>query len=368
MKKIKVWFPIIIFLSLLGLVIPVRYLYSQTPDKESAGREVSAGQESKPASIDLLELLNKHLGDSYFWPLLGMDKRSSSLPLPVILGKSGTGWDFFWSSRLWDGAHYKGYYIAQEGKYAGKIVMLNSLGEEVRPLDLSMTRNACALFLSGLLLVSFLLFVARLYRRRPLEMPKRALGGVEMIMITLIDDVIKPCIGRDYKRYVSYLLTLFFFILTINLMGLIVVFPGGVNLSGNVSVTMVLAGCTLVITILSGTRAYWKEIFWPDVPVWLNAPVPMMTIIEVFEIFSKPFALMIRMFANMFGGHVIGMVLVVLIFIIAPMGASYAWGTALFVVPFSVFMLLIEVLICVIQAYVFFMLSTLFIGLARVRY
>ena len=120
MKKVKVWFPIIILLSLLGLVIPIQHIFSETPGKESDTTGVSAVQKPKPASIDLLELLNKHLGDSYFWPLLGMDKRSSSLPLPVILGKSGTGWDFFWSSRLWDGARYKGYYIAQEGKYERK--------------------------------------------------------------------------------------------------------------------------------------------------------------------------------------------------------------------------------------------------------
>ena len=147
-------------------------------------------------------------------------------------------------------------------------------------------------------------------------------------------------------------------------MGLIVVFPGGTNLMGNISITFVLSICTFVVVNVSGRKKYWKEIFWPDVPTWLKFPVPMMPLIELFGIFTKPVALMIRLFANMLGGHLITLVLVSLIFIFSTMGAAAAGGTAIVAVIFAVFMGLIDLLICFIQAYVFFMLSTIFISLA----
>ncbi len=318
--------------------------------------------------VNPLDLINDHLSDHYYWSLFGLEKKALTIPLLVIVRSEDSGWSVFRSTRLWDGAVYDGYYIADKGPFQGKIVRKDAQGDEVRPLDLSFTKNAFALFVSGAILILILFSLKRHYRRKPLQMPTGLKGMIEMLMIMLVDEVIKPCVGRHYKKYTPYLLTVFFFILTINLLGLIVVFPGGANLSGNISVCLVLAACTLVITLFSGTRAYWKEIFWPDVPVWLNAPIPILTIIELFGIFSKPFALMVRMFANLFGGHVIAIVLASLIFIFAPLGVAYAGISAVFVVLFSVFMLLIEVLVCFIQAYVFFMLSSLFIGLTKVEH
>lgn len=171
-----------------------------------------------------------------------------------------------------------------------------------------------------------------------------------------------PRLSLIAQLEVPYLLTLFFFILVANLMGLMVVFPGGANLTGNLSVTLVLALCTFVVVNFSGNRRYWKEVFWPDVPTWLKVPVPMMPVIEVFGILTKPVALMIRLFANMLGGHLITLVLVSLIFIMSAWGAAVAGGTAAVAVLFAVFMGLIDLLICFIQAYVFFMLSTIFIS------
>ena len=150
-----------------------------------------------------------------------------------------------------------------------------------------------------------------------------------------------------------------------NLLGLIVIFPGGANLTGNIAVTMVLAVLTFIMTNLYGTKHYWKEIFWPDVPVWLKCPLPIMQVIEVFGMFTKPAALTVRLFANMMGGHMIVIVLTMLIFIFAPMGAGVAGATTVVSVLFSIFMLLIDVLVSFIQAYVFTMLSTIFISLAQ---
>ena len=112
---------------------------------------------------------------------------------------------------------------------------------------------------------------------------------IEALVLMIYDDVIKGCIGEDYKRYAPYLLTAFFFVLVNNLMGLIPIFPGGANVTGNIAITLVLAVITFLFTNIFGTKEYWKEIFWPDVPTWLKAPVPMMPLIEFFGIFTKPF-------------------------------------------------------------------------------
>lgn len=319
--------------------------------------------------VNPLELIEEHTGDSYSWPLFGIHVKALTLPLPVIVrNRENREWSVFSSARLADGAIYQGYRIAQEGAYAGKVVTQDANGKWVRPLDFSFTRNAAALFVAGGILIFLLFSLSCFYKRNPLRMPKRLLGALEILIEMLVKEVIKPCLGRHAREYTPYLLTLFFFILTINLLGLIVVFPGGVNLSGNVSVCLVLASCTLVLTVIGATRRYWHEIFLPDVPIWLNTPIPLMTVVEVFGIFTKPMALMVRMFANLFGGHVITIVLTSLIFIFAPIGIGIATGVSVLVVLFSVFMLMIEVLVCFIQAYVFFMLSSLFIGLTKVEH
>ena len=161
-----------------------------------------------------------------------------------------------------------------------------------------------------------------------------------------------------------YLLTAFFFIFVMNLLGLMVIFPGGANLTGNVAITLVLALCTFFITNLRGNKHYWKEIFWPDVPIWLKCPLPIMQAIEVFGMFTKPAALCGRLFANMMGGHMIVIVLTLLIFIFASFGPVVTGGITAFSVLFSLFMLLLDTLVSFIQAYVFTMLSTLFISMA----
>jgi F-type H+-transporting ATPase subunit a len=146
---------------------------------------------------------------------------------------------------------------------------------------------------------------------------------------------------------------------------LIVIFPGGANLTGNIAVTLVLALLTFVVTNVCGNKHYWKEIFWPDVPIWLKCPLPIMQIIEVFGIFTKPAALCVRLFANMMGGHMIVITLTVLIFIFGAFGVAAASGSVVISVLFSIFMLALDVLVSFIQAYVFTMLSTIFISLAQ---
>jgi F-type H+-transporting ATPase subunit a len=179
--------------------------------------------------------------------------------------------------------------------------------------------------------------------------------------------VIKPCIGKNYARYAPYLLTVFFFIFINNLMGIIPILPGGVNVTGNIAVTFTLALFTFIIVNIFGTREYWKEIFWPDVPMWLKVPVPLMPAIELVGVFTKPFALMIRLFANILAGHAIVLGLTSMIFLTVSLGAVMNTGMSILSVVMTIFIDFVELLVAFIQAYVFTMLSAVFIGLSQVE-
>jgi F-type H+-transporting ATPase subunit a len=179
------------------------------------------------------------------------------------------------------------------------------------------------------------------------------------------DNIIKKCIGKDYRRYAPYLLTAFFFIFFNNVLGLIPIFPEGANLTGNIAVTLVLALCTFIAVNVFGNRAYWKDILWPEVPLFLKAPLPIMPLIEFFGILTKPMALTIRLFANIFAGHCIILALTSLIFLTVAMGPVISGSMTVVSVLFSVFMLCLELLVAYIQAYVFTMLSAVFIGMSR---
>ena len=186
-----------------------------------------------------------------------------------------------------------------------------------------------------------------------------------MFVMTVNDDLIKPSVGeKHYKRFAPYLLTAFFFIFITNLLGLIPIFPGGANVTGNINITFFLAFATLIVVNFSGNREYWKEIFWPPVPAWLKVPVPMMPVIELFGIFTKPFALMVRLFANIMGGHAIILSLTCIIFITAQLGAHISAPLTVVSFALMIFMNCLELLVAFIQAYVFTMLSAVFIGLA----
>jgi F-type H+-transporting ATPase subunit a len=190
---------------------------------------------------------------------------------------------------------------------------------------------------------------------------------MEMFIMNINDDVIKPCIGKDYRKFAPYLLTVFFFVFINNLMGLIPIFPGGANVTGNIAITFVLALFTFVIVNVFGTKEYFREIFWPDVPLWLKVPIPLMPAIELVGVFTKPFALMIRLFANILAGHYIVLGLTCLVFVTVSLGHAMNTSMTVVSVLFTVFINMVELLVAYIQAYVFTMLSAVFIGLARVE-
>lgn len=350
----------------LRYIAIILLLLISMPGMLSAQSAGSAPQEGEQ-ELDVNELVFGHIGDAYEWHVVTLGDTELSIPLPVIV-KSSTGWHVFCSSRLEEGA-YEGLYIAKGGAYDGKIVERNAAGEEVRPLDISITKNVLGLFINSAVLLIILMGCVRWYKKHPVEQgaPRGGVGMIEALVLMIYDDVIKGCVGENYRRYAPYLLTAFFFVLVNNLMGLIPVFPGGANVTGNIAITLVLALCTFVLTNVYGTREYWKEIFWPDVPTWLKAPIPMMPLIEFFGIFTKPFALMIRLFANIMAGHAAILSLIAIIFITVKAGAVINGSMTVVAVAFGIFMDALEVLVAFIQAYVFTMLSAVFIGLSQVK-
>ena len=318
--------------------------------------------------VDVKEILFSHVEDSYGWHITTIGEKEITIHLPIILYNKEKGWSFFSSKKLRENkGGYNDYYIAENGLNSGKIVVKNKAGEEVRPLDLSITKVTLALFINSVLLLIIILGVARWYKKNDTikKAPKGFVGFMEAFIMMINDEIIKPCVGSNYKKFSPYLLTAFFFIFLNNIMGLIPIFPGGVTVTGNIAVTLFLALATFFVTNVFGSKDYWKDVFWPDVPVWLKVPIPIMPIIELFGVLTKPVALMIRLFANLLAGHMVMIILTCLIFITASFGPAIYGPMTVTSVIFNMFMTVLEILVAFIQAYVFTMLSAVFIGLAQ---
>lgn len=340
----------------VGLLFMLLLLFvSATTQSRASGSE---------GEVDVKEIVLGHMSDAYDWHITTWNGHHISIPLPVIV-KGQNGWDVFSSARLHENHTFKNYYIHSED---GKIYEKAADGTVLRPLDFSMTKNVVQIWIVVIVMIAVFLGTARWYKNKTPEdyAPKGFVGLIEMFVMSIQDDLIRPSVGeKHYRTYAPFLLTCFFFIFTTNLLGLIPFFPGGANITGNINITFFLALCTMLLVNIFGNKEYWKEVLWPPVPVWLKVPVPMMPVIEIFGIFTKPFALMVRLFANMMGGHAIILSLTCVIFITCKMGAVI--GSSLTVVSFfmMLFMNCLELLVAFIQAYVFTMLSAVFIGLAH---
>ncbi|MDD3877635.1 MAG: F0F1 ATP synthase subunit A [Bacteroidales bacterium] len=317
------------------------------------------------------KMIIDHIVDAYEWHLLTIGETHVSVYLPVILFDEGQ-FHVFSSSKFHHGhSSYDGYKIETEGFFKGSIVKtkgdsMETDTEASLPFDISITKHVLALFFSLTLLLVVFISVARKYKRNPNKAPNGFQGLIEPLIIFIRDDVAKTSIGeKKYEKYTPYLLTLFFFIFLNNLLGLIPIFPGGANLTGDISVTMTLALFTFFITQFIGTKNYWAHIFnTPDVPWYLKVPIPIMPIIEIVGAVIKPFVLMIRLFANISAGHIIVLGFVSLIFILGNVTAPLGFGISVISVPLSIFMSFIELLVAFIQAYVFTLLTALYFGSA----
>ncbi|MBK6265841.1 F0F1 ATP synthase subunit A [Marivirga sp. S37H4] len=304
------------------------------------------------------EMIMHHISDSHEFHILGEGESSVSVPLPIIL-YTKNGLDIFMSSKFHHGEETvttdKGSYELIHDKiyYAGTYSEEEHTGEQ--PLDFSITKNVFTLILSSLLICLIFISTARAYKKRP-GAPKGLQSFMEPLIIFVRDEIAIPNIGKNYYKFMPYLLTVFFFIWLSNLIGLVPFFPGSSNLSGNVSFTATLAVITLLVTTFSGNKAYWKHIFWmPGVPV----PVKILLApIELISVFAKPFALAVRLFANITAGHIVILSLIGLIFILGSVAASAV------AVPLALFISVLELLVAFLQAFVFTLLSALFIGQA----
>lgn len=313
-----------------------------------------------------------HVTDAHSWHLFDYykdgEEHAVAIPLPVILINDGH-LDVFMSNKFHHGhATYKGYALVGGGAEKEEIVCVDAEGNPtgVKPIDLSITKTSAAVMIAVVLLI-VIVFVARAgYKKRPNQAPKGVQSLVEMLVVFVRDSIVRPMIGeKHYQRYLPYLLTLFFFIFFCNILGLIPFFPAGANITGNIAVTAILAVITFLITNLSGNKHYWVDIFnTPGVPAWLKI-FPLMPVVELVGVFTKPIVLMIRLFANMTAGHIVILGFMVIIFIMSNLfGTAVGGAVSVVSIFFSVFISLLECLVAYIQAFVFTMLSALYIGMA----
>ncbi len=387
--------------------------------------QTAFASEGKDEGVNVKEIIFHHLGDGYGWEV--PFSHVYRIPLPVIVKSEDGKWFCFSSSRLLkqvaevdpqtgkehienvadivsidrDGKTYQ-FVLAHVSKHENKVVQLFPVSSkeqlalqdqasrmakdngglvdeqvidgyvgvngtyyrEYKPWDISITKNVLALFITTIIVTAMVMSVVRYYSRKGYKAPRKGMGFMEMLISFIYTDMIKASLHDKARKFAPFLLTCFFFILTMNLLGLIVIFPGGANLTGNIAVTLVLAVLVFIVTNIHGTKHYWKEIFWPDVPLFLKFPLPIMQFIEIFSTLTKPAALCVRLFANMMGGHMIVITLTLLIFIFAAFGAVAAGGSVVISVLFSIFMLALDVLVSFIQAYVFTLLSTIFISMS----
>ena len=318
---------------------------------------------ARAQELDIDEYLFGHVSDAYGWHITTVNGRHISVHLPVIVRSRTTGWHLFSSKHIEEGEEYEGFVLDSDGKLKER----QPDGSLAKPLDISVTKNVLALMVNSLLLLLIVLLTARWYRRHDAvrEVPRGFTGLMEMLIMMVENDIVKECVGENYRRYSPYLLTAFFFIFINNLMGIVPFFPGGANVTGNIAVTMVLALFTFLAVNIFGNKHYWKDILWPDVPTWLKVPLPLMPLIEIIGLFTKPFSLMVRLFANILAGHFMILGVVAVIFLTAKMGVGLNAGLSVISVLFGIFMDILELLVAFIQAYVFTMLSSVFIGLSQ---
>ena len=368
---------VLLFLTILNLPVFANHHESENHDSTDLIHSSKPSEESNETYNPVPSIMH-HISDSHEWHFWGEGEGSFTLPLPIILWSNNGLIGPFLSSEF----HHNddGHVIVEKNnskliKVHGKIYQLNEgnniakfddnhhVSNATQPLDFSITKNVASMLI-GLILLLILFGFSGAKAKKNNGAPKGLLSFLEPLVLFVRDDIVKPNIGKNYQKYLPYLLTLFFFILVNNLIGLL---PGSANVTGNIAITLVLSLITLIVTNINGKKSYWGHIFKPPgVPLAL---MPIMIPIEIVGIFTKPFALMIRLFANISAGHIIILSLISLIFMAqSGLGNIAAWSLSPVAVAFVLFMDLIEVLVAFLQAYIFTLLTSLFIGLATVEH
>lgn len=349
--------------SLLVAVFSLSILFfsntssAQEHDPEHVTEQHSEDKGANTASeekFDPAELIMEHIKDGHefhFGPL--------TIPLPVILYSPQRGLDVFMSSKFHHGeATYKGYRLEH-----GHVVAVDAQDrpdESVTVYDLSLTRNVVQMILALIILSWIMISIAKRYSRGQgvRTAPSGLQNAIEPVITFVRDEVAKPNLGHKYEKYLPYLLTVFFFILINNIFGLI---PGAANVTGNIAFTLVLGVISFIVIMFSSNKHYWGHIVWPPVPLGVKI---ILIPVEILSVFTKPFALIIRLFANMVAGHIIILSFISLIFIFGAMNKGIGWGVSPVSILFTVFIYFIEILVAFIQAFIFTNLTAVFIGQA----
>ena len=309
---------------------------------------------SEDEDINISEIIFDHIGDDYEWHITEWKGKPIAIPLPCIV--------------IENGVHiFTAHHAAENGYAFNENCKLVNANTGKRPIDISITKNVLSLMISTLLLLIIILYTANWYKKHDVlkEVPTGLAACMEPLVM-MVHEMARENIGEeDYRRFSPYLCMAFLWILLNNFLGILPFFPGGANLTGNIAITLVLALFTFFTVNLNGTRHYYKEIFAPDVPGFLK---PIMPVIEVFSAIMKPVSLTIRLFANMLAGHIMILSMVCFIFIMAKYGPLLGGSMTVVSVLFGVFLDALECLVAFIQAYVFTMLSSIYIGLARVKH
>lgn len=304
-------------------------------------------EEVAKEEASISDVILHHVLDDHVWHFF--DGHYGTLYLPVIVYSSEKGFDVFSSKNFYDEHHnvveYNGYKLEHNHIYLA--------GTDKTVFDVSITKNVAMLFIDAILMLLIFTTVAKSFKKNAGKAPKGLQSFFEPIILFVRDEVVKPNMGHHYQKFLPYLLTLFFFILFGNLLGLL---PGAGNMSGNIAVTATLAILTFFITNFNGNKQYWGHIFWtPGVPLWLRVVILP---VEIIGIITKPISLMIRLFVAITAGHIVILALISLAFIFGSIWVGF--GSTLLVL----FISLIEILVAGIQAYVFTLFSALYIGMA----
>ncbi|MFD1094482.1 F0F1 ATP synthase subunit A [Salegentibacter chungangensis] len=343
----------------LTLAFALLPFFTFAKDKDAAGESEK--------EFNATEMIMHHIGDAHGWHFFGEGENSFTLPLPVIL-YTDNGLVTFMSSEF----HHdtEGHHIVEKDgmrfvNLHEEIYRLNAGAEAVefdeehnalnaeKPLDISITKNVAAMFITVILMLVFFNSLAKHHKKNE-HAPKGFNNVLETLVLFVRDEIAIPQIGKKkYMKFMPFLLTVFFFIWITNLLGLL---PGAANVTGNIAVTVSLGLFTLALIIVNGNKDYWKHVFWmPGIPTFVK---PILAIVEVMGVIIKPAALMIRLFANITAGHIIILSLIGLIFILENAGVA---GIS---VPFALFITVLELLVAFLQAFIFTILSALFIGMA----
>lgn len=349
------------------------------------GQNQQSEEEGHTEEFDANEVIFGHVLDAHqfhFFSYKGSDGKlhNVGINLPVVLYSPQKGLSVFGSGKFHHGEYVhngyllvtpywkesllkRGYSKKEVEKFRNESIVAvdeNSMPlKDVQVYDFSLTRNVVQMIIALTLLTWILLSVAKRYRERGAGVAPKGMQNVIEVLVTFIrDEVAKPNLGHKYRKYMPYLLTVFFFILINNIFGLI---PGLANVTGNIAFTLVLGFISFIVILLSSNKHFWAHTFNPPVPGGVK---PIMVLVEFLAIFTKPFSLIIRLFANMLAGHIIIICLISLIFIFGNMSKAVGWGFSPISVAFTIFIYFIEILVAFLQAYIFTILTAVFIGQA----